>query len=66
MKTKDFERILRELRFQLIRNSNHKIWSNGKETIPIPHKKTLNKMIARRLLKTLGYRLSVPVVNYFP
>lgn len=65
MKTKDFERILKDLGFQLVRSSDHKIWSDGRQTIPIPHNKNLNKMIARRILKSLGYRLSVPSINYF-
>lgn len=65
MNTKDFERILREMGFQLVRSNDHKIWSNGQKNVAVPHQKEINKMIARRTLKELSYQGSVPQINYF-
>ena len=64
MKTLDFERILKSMGFELTRVSKHRIWSNGTKNIAVPHDKKINRMIARRTLKEIGYKEPVPEVNY--
>ena len=53
MKRRDFERLLLDHGFQLIRESSHRVWSNGQRHVAVPHGKEINKMVARRLLKEI-------------
>ena len=55
MKTKDLERIMKKNGYVFIRNSGHIIWGNGVKTIAIPRGNEVNKMIAKRILKEIGY-----------
>jgi predicted RNA binding protein YcfA (HicA-like mRNA interferase family) len=53
MRFNDLERILIESGYVLVRSSKHKIYSNGKNTVAIPHQKEVNKMMVRRILKEI-------------
>lgn len=64
MKTKDFERLLKELGFMLARTSNHRVWVKDSYRVAVPPHKVLNKMIARRLLKEINYTGKVPEIEY--
>lgn len=65
MKALEFERLLIEQGFVLTRNASHRIWSNGNQSVAVPHKKEINRMMAKRLLKEISYPKSVPEINYF-
>lgn len=54
MKTVDFERILKQNGFSLVRSSGHHVYSNGTKNVAIPRGREINKMVARRLLKEIG------------
>lgn len=64
MKTVDFERLLSSSGFVLVKSSKHKIWSNGTKTVAVPHDKQINRMIARRILKEIGYQQRVSELNF--
>lgn len=64
MKTNDFERILVTMGFLIMRNGSHKVWANGTKRVVIPSGRQINRMLARRLLKEIGYKESVPEINY--
>jgi predicted RNA binding protein YcfA (HicA-like mRNA interferase family) len=64
MKTSDFERILSSLGFTLARTNSHRVWVKDAHRVAVPPHKTINKMIARRLLKEIGYTGKVPELNY--
>lgn len=64
MKTKDFERILTELGFALTSQSKHRIWKRGPDVVPVPQGKNINRMIARRILRSLDYKGVVPELKY--
>lgn len=63
MKTADFERILKNMGFALVRNNGHSVWSNGKQRVAIPHGREMNRMIVRRLLKDIGYSVYIPEID---
>lgn len=64
MKTREFESILKECGFWLARSSGHNVWSNGVKHVAVPNQKVINKMVARRLLKQIGYSQRVDQLNY--
>lgn len=64
MKCSEFERILKSQGYELVRNSGHKIFSNGMSQIAVPHAKQINRLLARRLLKEISYATNVPELNY--
>lgn len=64
MKALDFERLLSDFGFVLSRNSKHRIWTNGKYSVAVPQGKIINKMVARRELKKIGYDKRVNELNY--
>lgn len=64
MKTKEFERILKEMGYQIIRLGGHRIWGNGQRHIAVPNGREINKMVARRLLKEINYSGRVQELNY--
>ena len=64
MKTKDFCRIIESVGFVLVRSSDHIVYSNGQRNVAVPHQKEINRMMARRLLKEIGYKAAVPELNY--
>ncbi len=53
MKTKDIERVLAENGYCLVRNSKHKIYSNGTSTVAVPHTNEVNKMLSKHILKQI-------------
>lgn len=55
MRVNDIEKILSKMGYQLVRNSKHKIWSNGTKSVPVPHSKEINRNTAKGILKTIGY-----------
>lgn len=64
MKSREFERILEEEGYSLVRVSKHRIWSNGVHSAPVPHDKEINCMVAQRILKEIGYPKDVPQAKY--
>lgn len=64
MKLVDFERLLKDSGYVLISNSKHRKWSNGVNAIVVPQGRIINRMIARRLLKEIGYAQRVPELNF--
>jgi hypothetical protein len=64
MRTSDFERILTNMGFCLVRGGKHKVWSNGILHVAVPWGRTINRMLARRELKKINYTGSVPEINY--
>lgn len=64
MKLNDFERLLSNFGFCLVRNSKHSIWSNGITQVAIPKGKVINRMVARRVLKEIGYKERVQELNF--
>jgi predicted RNA binding protein YcfA (HicA-like mRNA interferase family) len=64
MKTREFERILAEQGFILKRIASHRVWTNGTQHVAVPLGKQINRMIARRLLKEIGYKGVVPELNF--
>lgn len=65
MKIKDFERLLKEVGFKPDRQSgSHLVWISGERHVSVPQGRDLNKMLARRLLKEIGYIGVVPQIRY--
>lgn len=64
MKTTDFERLLVTNGFILVRNSKHRIWAKDQKRVAVPNHKVINKMIARRVLKEIGYLGRVEELNF--
>jgi hypothetical protein len=65
MKSTELEKILKLMGYSLVRLNKHRVWSNGKHSAPVPHDKEINRMVARRILKEIGYQQDVPEVNYY-
>lgn len=36
--------------------ANHEIWTNGKDTEPIPRHKEINEMLAKNIIKKYGLK----------
>lgn len=51
MKFVDLVRILHESGFYHIRNSKHKIFSNGIRNIAVPQGKDVNKILTKHIIK---------------
>lgn len=64
MKTVEFERLLVFSGFVLVRNSKHRIWAKDEKRVAVPNHKLINKMIARRVLKEIGYIGRVSELNF--
>ena len=64
MKTVEFERILVDFGFSLVSSGKHRKWSNGVNTVMIPHAREINRMIAKRILREIGYDKPVGQVRY--
>lgn len=56
MKNRDLIRILINNSFQLIRSNGHAIYSNGIVTVAVPHKKSHNIGLVRRILQQANLR----------
>ena len=56
MKTKIYVRIIESFGYVLTRVNKHLIYSNGTKSIPVPQGREVNRMMARRTLKELGYK----------
>jgi len=56
MKNRDLVRILKDKGFTLVRNNNHAIYSNGINTVPVPHHMSHSKGLVRRLLQQAGLK----------
>ena len=57
MRYRDYIAILKEFNFKMIRNGkgSHEVWSNGQQSITVTYPE-VNRMIARRELKRIGYK----------
>lgn len=55
MKLKDLEKILKLKNFWLERSAKHKIWTNGTINVAIPHQREINRILAKHILKEIGY-----------
>lgn len=57
MRYRDFVVILKELNFSMIRSGkgSHEVWSNGVYNVVVTYPE-VNRMIARRELKKIGYK----------
>jgi len=66
MKLRDFEKILSEVGFSLVRlgGNGHRVWGDGARHISVPNGREINRMVARRLLKELNYSGRVQEINY--
>jgi len=64
MKTRDFERLLTNAGFVLVRVNGHRIWSNGQRHVAVTKDRTIHRGIARRILKEIGYSEKVPELNF--
>ena len=64
MKSNEFERILKNEGYELVRVTKHRIWSNGVHSAPVPHDKEINDMVAQRILKEISYGYDVPEARY--
>lgn len=52
MKRRDLEKKLSELGWQFARHGgNHDVWSNGKESEPVPRHNEINEYLAKKILK---------------
>lgn len=56
----DLESILNNNGYFLTKNSKHKIFSNGRHSIPVPHCRELNKFLAKKILR----QIQVPARQY--
>ena len=58
MKTRDIEKQLQSLGYYFLRNSSHKMYTNGITNIAVPHHVEINKFLAKKILKQaeLGLR----------
>ena len=66
MKNKDFARILKDEGFSPQRQSgSHLIWSDGKRNVSVPQGSNVNRMLARRLIKEIGYKGNIPELRYW-
>jgi predicted RNA binding protein YcfA (HicA-like mRNA interferase family) len=63
MKTSEFERILSSAGFVLSRITKHRIWARGTQRVAVPHHE-INRMVARRVLKEIGYSGRVEQLNF--
>lgn len=64
MKRKDFERLLKDEGYQIVRSNGHITWGHPQgHTVAIPHGKELNKMVARRLIKEIAQSKNKPLVQ---
>jgi predicted RNA binding protein YcfA (HicA-like mRNA interferase family) len=56
MRYKDFTHILKELGFTIARSGkgSHEVWSNGTLSVTVTYPE-VNRMLARRELKRIGY-----------
>lgn len=64
MKLKQFEAILSSIGFALVRANAHRIWTDGKKTVAVPHGREVPRDMARRILKQAGCPKKVPELNY--
>lgn len=55
IKRQEFINIIKSMGFVFYRHGKHEVWSNGTRHIAIPSSKEINRMVARRLLKEIGY-----------
>ena len=52
MKKRELERSLKSLGWRLLREGgNHEIWTNGKETEPVPRHREISEFLARKILR---------------
>lgn len=52
MKRRDLEKKLTELGWQLARHGgNHDVWTNGKESEPLPRHNEINEYLAKKILR---------------
>lgn len=63
MKTSEFEKLLAAVGFVLTRINKHRIWSRGNDRVAVPHYE-INRMVARRELKKIGYTGRVEQLNF--
>lgn len=64
MRVKEFVRILRSLGFEIMRESEHTVWGKGDARVVVPHGKIINRMLARKILKKIGYTGTVTEIKY--
>lgn len=55
MRVNELERILIKRGYCLIRCSKHKVWSNGTQSVAVPHAREINRNTAKGILKQIGY-----------
>jgi len=53
MKTKDLIKMLEDKGYRFLRNSGHKLYTNGINTIAIPHHTEVNKFLANKIKRTI-------------
>lgn len=52
MKYRDLVKKLKELGWYKLREGgNHEIWTNGKQSEPVPRHSEINEMLAKKILK---------------
>lgn len=52
MKHRDLIRALKELGWYKLREGgNHEIWTNGKQSEPVPRHPEVNEMLAKKIIK---------------
>lgn len=54
MKTKDLVKMLEEAGYVFLRNSGHKLYTNGIHTIAVPHHTSINKFLANKIKRTIS------------
>ena len=64
MKTKEINRILIRMGYQVVRNNRHTVWSNGSVTVMVPQHSTISKYLAKQTLKQIGCTEDVDQINY--
>lgn len=64
MKTRKFEKILSDFGFVLSRTGDHRVWVKAGTHVPVPSGRDINRMVARRILKEIGYQGRVDELNY--
>jgi mRNA interferase HicA len=53
VKKRDLEKVLSELGWWLKRSDGgHDVWTNGKESEPVPRHREINEFLAKKILKT--------------
>lgn len=57
MKTKELLRILKDMGYALVRSGKHDVYAKPGHHVAIPHGngKEVNRMVARRILKEVGF-----------